>query len=76
MSYRKIAALLLACLLPACDDPVAPTPAEVDLAFAIQRPQTEPRFLVTEAGGEVTVRGYMLTPCLGYKARAEADRFQ
>jgi hypothetical protein len=74
MSTRTIAALLLACLLPACDDPAAPTPAEVDLAFAIHRLQTEPPFLVSDGAGEVTVRGYMRTPCLGYEARAEAER--
>lgn len=74
MPYPKIAALLLVSLLPACDNPAASTPAEVDFAFDIQRPENEPRFVVSEGRGEVTVRGDMRTPCIGYEARAEADR--
>lgn len=74
MPDRKIAALLLACLLAGCDDATAPHPAAVDLAFDIERAQTEPAFLVSEGDREVTVRGTLRTPCVGYDARAEANR--
>src|SRR5690349_5240925 len=74
MTYRKIAALLLVCLVAACDDPAVPSPAAVEFAFDIERLQTEPRFVVSEGQGEITVRGDMRTPCMGYEARAEADR--
>jgi hypothetical protein len=74
MPCRKIAALLLACLLAGCDDATAPQPAAVDLAFDIERPQTEPPFLVSDGDGQVTVRGTLRTPCIGYTARAAAKR--
>lgn len=72
MPYRKIAVLLLACLLPACGDATGSQPADVDFVFDIERPQTEPEFLVSQGAGAVTVRGNLATPCVGYNARAEA----
>ena len=74
MSYRLNLALLLALPLAACAEPVAPTAAPVDFAYPLQRLQTEPAFVVTENDGEVSVRGYLRTPCLGYDARVEAER--
>ena len=74
MSYRLNLAPLLALLLAACTEPSGPTDAQADLAYPIQRLQTEPPFVVSESEGEVSVRGYLQTPCLGYGARVEAER--
>lgn len=74
MPYRTIAALLLACALTACDDATGSQQAAVDFAFDIQRPPTEPEFLVSDGTGQVTVRGNFSTPCVAYHARAEASR--
>jgi hypothetical protein len=67
-------ALLFAGLLAACSNATGPGNGHsVDLAFRIDRLQTEPAFVVSGGGGEVRIRGYFLAPCSGYQGSAEAD---
>jgi hypothetical protein len=65
--------LLFAGLLAACSDATGvPDPRPVDLAFRIERLQTEPEFVVSDGNGDVKIRGYFRAPCLGYQGDAEA----
>jgi hypothetical protein len=50
--------LLFAALLAACSSATGPGDGRsVDLAFGIDRLQTEPAFVVSDGNGEVKIRG-------------------
>src|SRR6476620_10098206 len=73
-TMRLSLALLFTGLLAACSDATGiPDPRPVDLAFRIERLQTEPEFVVSDGNGEVKIRGYFHAPCSGYQGSAEAD---
>lgn len=73
-TIRLPLALLFTGVLAACSDATGPRSGPtVDLAFGIQRLQTEPAFVVSDGDGAVTIRGYFQAPCSGYQASAEAD---
>jgi hypothetical protein len=71
---RLMHTLLFAGLLAACSDATGvPDPRPVDLAFRIERLQTEPEFVVSDGNGEVKIRGYFHVGCSGYQGSAAAD---
>ena len=70
---RLSLALLFAGFLTACSDATGvPDPRPVDLAFRIERLQSEPEFVVSDGNGEVKIRGYFHAPCSGYQGSAAA----
>jgi hypothetical protein len=70
---RLSLALLFAGLLTACSDATGTENAQsVDLAFGIERLQTEPEFVVSGENGEVHIRGTFRAPCTSYRADADA----
>lgn len=73
-TIRRSLTLLFTGLLSACSQTTGPgTARSVDVAFGIDRLQTEPQFVVSDGNGEVKIRGYFLAPCSGYQGSAEAD---
>jgi hypothetical protein len=73
LKIRLSLVLLFAGFLAACGDSTGvPDPRPVDLAFRIERQQTEPEFVVSDGNGELKIRGYFRAPCLGYQGDAQA----
>lgn len=75
MGYRLKAAVaaLSVTFLAGCPETTGPTEKlAVDLEFGIDRPQTEPAFVVEPGTGEITVRGNFEAPC-SLSASAGAD---
>lgn len=76
MRYRlkaAVAALSMA-FLAGCPPTTGPTEElEVEFAWGIDRPQTEPEFVVEPGTGEITLRGSYETPCSGYTAIGRAE---
>ena len=56
----------------ACDSSTGPERVESTLDFGIQRPQTEPAFLVTPSEDAIHIRGYFEELCTGYTAQSRA----
>lgn len=70
---RGAVAVLSIVFLAGCPDSTGPTEElAVDFAFGIDRPQTEPAFVVNPGTGEITIRGYYETLCSGYSATVRA----
>lgn len=71
---RATAVLVSAVMLAGCESPAAPPASPgVTLAFGINRLQNEAPFLASGSDGEAVVKGYFVTPCSPYEARAELD---
>ena len=76
MGYRLRAAVAAQSIafLAACPETTGPTEKlEVDLEFGIDRPQTEPAFVVEAGTGEIIVRGNFEAACRPYSASVRAD---
>lgn len=73
--HRVTAVLICATVLAGCNQSLnasADAP-DVTLAFGIHRNQGEAPFLASGGDGEAVVKGFFLTPCSPYEARAEID---
>jgi hypothetical protein len=71
---KKIALLLLLpALLAGCDSPNDVERPDVELAFAIQRLQNEPPFLVLRTDDDITIRGVFEALCTPYVGSARAE---